>query len=523
MSQQIQHVGDQAGLAASPDSPASGPALRLYNTLTSQVETLAPSDGRALRMYACGPTVYDYGHIGNFRTFLQVDVLRRFLRLLGLDVRHVMNITDVDDKIIRNASAANLPIADYTRKYEEAFFQDLDALQVEHPEVVARATEHIPAMVSLIERLAADDIAYRADDGSWYFRIARFPEYGKLSKKDFAGITDGARVDVDEYEKDAARDFALWKAPKPGEHKWETPLGPGRPGWHIECSAMAMEYLGDAFDLHAGGEDLMFPHHENEIAQSESASHKTFARHWFHVRFLLVEGRKMSKSEGNFYTLRDLLLRGYKPSAIRMLLISVPYRQQLNFTFEGLAAETVAVERLRNFRDRILTTKWPERPSLDGNSAPTEVSEYARATRDRFVAALADDLNTAEAKAAIFEMVRFVNARADAGGFYESDKAEVLSTLHQFDRIFAVLDDHDPEWTTFALAWAKREGRLGEAAPEVLATQGITDEQIQALVDERTQAKRTRNFARADQIRNDLAAKGVLIEDSKDGVRWKRK
>jgi cysteinyl-tRNA synthetase len=331
-------------------------------------------------------------------------------------------------------------IDEYTRKYQDAFFEDLKALRVEHPEVVARATEHIGAMVKLIEKLAAEDIAYRTEDGSWYFRIARFPEYGKLSKKDFSGITDGARIDVDEYEKDSARDFALWKAPKPGEHKWETELGPGRPGWHIECSAMSMEYLGDSFDLHAGGEDLMFPHHENEIAQSESATHRTFVRHWFHVRFLLVEGRKMSKSEGNFYTLRDLLLRGYKASAIRMLLIAVPYRQQLNFTFEGLAAETIAVERLRTFRDRIGGTRWPVRPAAGGSS---EIQDAARETKAKFLAALADDLNTAEARAAIFEMVRFVNARADAGQFFASDQDEVLDALAVFDRVFGVLEDQD--------------------------------------------------------------------------------
>ena len=498
---------------------AARPAPRLYNTMSGQVEPLAPMDGQTLRMYACGPTVYDYGHIGNFRTFLQVDVLRRFLRLAGMNVRHVMNVTDVDDKIIRNAGRAGVDIDEYTRKFEKAFFEDLDALQVERPEVVARATEHIPAMVSLIRRLAEQDIAYRAEDGSWYFRIARFPEYGKLSKKDFGGINDGARIDVDEYEKDSARDFALWKAPKPGEHQWETELGPGRPGWHIECSAMAMQYLGDSFDLHAGGEDLTFPHHENEIAQSESASHQPFARHWFHVRFLLVEGRKMAKSEGNFFTLRDLLLKGYKASAIRMLLIAVPYRQQLNFTFEGLTAETMAVERLRTFKERVETTAWPEHAA----NAAGEVTKSAREARTRFFAALADDLNTAEARAAIFEMVRFANTQADAGRFYASDRAEVLETLREFDRVFAVLKDHDAEWTQFTLDWAEGEGRLNEAAPEVLARQGLTDEAIQKLVDERSQAKRTRNFARADQIRNELAAKGIVIEDSKDGVRWKRK
>ncbi|HTV13456.1 MAG TPA: DALR domain-containing protein, partial [Acidobacteriaceae bacterium] len=395
------------------------------------------------------------------------------------------------------------------------------ALQVERPEVIARATDHIPAMVSLVEKLAEQDIAYRTEDGSWYFRIARFPGYGKLSKKDFAGIADGARVDVDEYEKDAARDFALWKAPKPGEHKWDTKIGAGRPGWHIECSAMAMEYLGDSFDLHAGGEDLMFPHHENEIAQSESASHQTFARHWFHVRFLLVEGRKMSKSEGNFYTLRDLLLRGYKASAIRMLLISVPYGKQLNFTFEGLQAETVAVERLRTFRERMRTTRWPDRP--ESANGVSEVAEAARTAKARFTAALADDLNTAVARAAIFDLVHLANARADAGTLYTSDQAEILSALEHFDRVFAVLDDHDAEWTHFTVDWAEREGRLKDAAPEVLAARDLSDEQIQALVEERTAAKRRRDFARADAIRNELAAKGILLEDSKDGVRWKRK
>jgi cysteinyl-tRNA synthetase len=490
--------------------------IRLFNTLSGRIEELSPSDGKALRMYACGPTVYDYGHIGNFRTFLQVDVLRRFLKLEGITPKHVMNITDVDDKIIRNAAAAGVDISEYTPRFEKAFFEDLDALAVEKPEIVARATEHIPSMVSLIDKLAALDCAYRADDGSWYFRIAKFPAYGKLSKKDFGGITDGARVDVDEYDKDSARDFALWKAAKPGEHRWETTLGAGRPGWHIECSAMATEYLGDGFDLHAGGEDLMFPHHENEIAQSESASHQCFARHWFHVRFLLVEGRKMSKSEGNFYTLRDLLLKGYKASAIRMLLISVPYRQQLNFTFDGLAAETGAVERLRTFYARVKSAT----AAADENAALA--AETARCKED-FHSALANDLNTAEARAAIFDLVRAGNAAMDAGTLGAGNAAQILDVLCDFDKVFAVLDDHDAEWTKFALQWAEREGRLDEASAEVRAQNALSDEQIQALVEERTQAKKSRNFARADAIRNELAEKGIVLEDSKDGVRWKRK
>jgi cysteinyl-tRNA synthetase len=490
--------------------------LRLFNTLTGQVDVLAPSDGHTLRMYACGPTVYDYGHIGNFRTFLQVDVLRRFLKLTGTGVRHVMNITDVDDKIIRNAAAASMPIGEYTAVYERAFFEDLEALRVERPEIMARATEHIPRMVELVERLAANGAAYQAEDGSWYFRLASFPEYGKLSKKDLSGMEDGARVDLDEYEKDSARDFALWKAAKPGETSWETAIGRGRPGWHIECSAMAMEYLGESFDLHAGGEDLIFPHHENEIAQSESVTHKTFARHWMHVRFLLVDGRKMSKSEGNFYTLRDLLLKGYKASAIRLALISVPYRHQFNFTFDGLVEATAAIERLRTFKQRLTSGGFApgENPALQAAAAKA-LAEY--------MAALSNDLNTAEARAPIFELLRAANTAMDQGELKAGDREAILAVLANFDAVFDVLEDRDAEATRRALEWAEQAGRMAEVAPELLASQALTDEAIDALVVERTLEKKQRNFARADAIRNELAEKGVVIEDSKDGVRWKRK
>ena len=268
-------------------------------------------------MYDCGPTVYDYGHIGNFRTFVAVDILRRFLRQSGFKLQHVMNITDVDDKIIRNAAREHKSINEYTKKYEDAFLEDMQTLNLEQPERLVRATDHIQKMAEFIQKLVEKGFAYRAEDGSYYFSIAKFPQYGKLSKKDFSGIEVGARVDVDEYEKDNARDFALWKAPKEGEAFWETSIGKGRPGWHIECSVMSMEYLGPSFDLHAGGEDLIFPHHENEIAQSESLTGKTFARFWMHVRFLLVEGEKMSKSAGNFFTLRDMLIKGHKASSIR--------------------------------------------------------------------------------------------------------------------------------------------------------------------------------------------------------------
>jgi len=489
--------------------------IRLFNTLSNTVEELKPIDGKALRMYVCGPTVYDYGHIGNFRTFLQVDVLRRFLKQQGMTLEHVMNITDVDDKIIRNAAAAHMPIDQYTQKYEQAFFQDLDALRCERPEIVAHATKNIPQMVELIERLAAKDLAYQAPDGSWYFRIAGFPEYGKLAKKDFTGITDGARVDVDEYDKDSARDFALWKAAKPGEDSWDTRLGPGRPGWHIECSAMALRYLGESFDLHAGGEDLMFPHHENEIAQSESATGKTMAYHWMHVRFLLVDGRKMSKSEGNFFTLRDLLLKGFKASAIRFLLISVPYRHPLNFTIEGLTESASAVERVRTFAQRVRSGTWP-----DGMNADLE-AQTARAI-ENFTIALADDLNTSEARAAIFELVRAGNTAADTGRLHSGNLPSIHEALRRFDEVFAVLEDRDTEIARGALEWAHAEGRADEAAG-MKAAYSMSDEEIDKLVAEREKARKMRNFARSDDIRKQLADLGIIIEDSKDGARWKRK
>jgi cysteinyl-tRNA synthetase len=427
-----------------------------------------------------------------------------------------MNITDVDDKIIRNAAAAGVSIGEYTARFEKAFFEDLETLRVQRPEVMARATEHIPRMVELVQKLAKAGAAYQAEDGSWYFRLAAFPEYGKLSKKDLSGMEDGARVDLDEYEKDSARDFALWKAAKPGETSWETAIGRGRPGWHIECSAMAMEYLGESFDLHAGGEDLIFPHHENEIAQSESVTHKEFARIWMHVRFLLVDGRKMSKSEGNFFTLRDLLLKGYKASAIRLALISVPYRHQHNFTFEGLAEATAAIDRLRTFRERLTAGSFAE-----GESSLLQAA--AKNARAEYLAALANDLNTAEARAPIFELLRAANTAMDQGELKAGDRDAILVVLKDFDAVFDVLEDGDAEATRRALEWAEKEGRMSEVAEELLARQGLTDAAIEALVAERSLAKKQRNFARADEIRKELAEKGVVIEDTKDGVRWKRK
>src|SRR5258706_2070245 len=377
-------------------------ALRLYNTLSAKIEEFQPMLGNQVRMYACGPTVYDYGHIGNFRTFIAVDMLYRFLRQSGYDVRYVMNITDVDDKIIHNAARDGVSVQQYTAKYEQAFLEDSAALNIERPMLV-RATEHIPEMAEFIGKLVEKGLAYRTEDGSYYFRIAKFPQYGKVSRKDFAGMKDGVRVDVDEYEKDSARDFALWKAPKPGEASWDTPIGRGRPGWHLECSVMSMEELGPSFDLHAGGEDLSFPHHENEIAQSEALTGQPFARFWFHASFLLVEGEKMSKSLGNFFTIRDLVLKGHKPSSIRWLLTSVPYRNQLNFTFDGLKSAASSVEKLRNFRFRLTSAQLQD-------GANPAMAHLASETERRIKGALDDDLNAAQAQAAVFHMARKANA-----------------------------------------------------------------------------------------------------------------
>ena len=493
-------------------------SLRLFNTLSGKIEEFQPINDQEVRMYACGPTVYDYGHIGNFRTFVAVDILRRFLRQSGYKLKQVMNITDVDDKIIRNSAQAGVPVQQYTAKYEKAFLEDAAALNIEQPHLV-RATEHIQEMAEFIATLEKKGLAYRAEDGSYYFRIAKFPAYGKLSKKDFAGMEDGARVDVDEYEKDSARDFALWKAPKAGETFWESKIGPGRPGWHIECSVMSMQELGESFDLHAGGEDLIFPHHENEIAQSESATGKPFARFWFHARFLLVEGEKMSKSSGNFFTLRDLVLKGYKPSSIRYLLSSVPYRNQLNFTFDGLQQAAASVDRLRNFELRLKSGKFDSGSDLN-------IRQLAEDAGKRLREALEDDLNTAQAQAAIFDMVRTANAAIDSGELKEEDVPVLRSVLGKFDEIFAVLKDDDLPKMQRIMEWAKAEGREKDISPELrdlLASASLSDEQVEERIAAMKAARQAKDFATSDAIRAELTAKGILIEQTKDGVRWRRK
>jgi cysteinyl-tRNA synthetase len=502
-------------------------ALRLYNTLSGTIEDFHPLDDNRVRMYACGPTVYDYGHIGNFRTFIAVDLLYRFLCQSGYDVRYVMNITDVDDKIIRNSARDGVTVEQYTAKFTQSFLEDSATLNIKQP-LLVRATEHINQMADFIAELEKKGFAYRTDDGSYYFRIAKFPGYGKLSKKDFAGMTDGARVDLDEYDKDSARDFALWKAPKPGEAFWDTAIGPGRPGWHIECSVMSMEELGPSFDLHAGGEDLIFPHHENEIAQSEALSGKQFARYWFHVRFLLVEGQKMSKSLGNFFTIRDLVLRGHKPSSIRWLLTQVPYRNQLNFTFDGLKSAASSVEKLRNFRFRLTSTQFPA-------GATPPMAQLAEETIARMKSALDDDLNTAEAQAAMFDMLRKANTALDAAeagqnagqnNVRQDDVKPLLAALDKFDEIFGVLKDDDQPKMKAVLDWARAEGREKEISPELMEIAGsaqLTDEQVNQKLKEMEAARKARNFKASDALRAELTAEGIIVENTKDGVRWRRK
>jgi cysteinyl-tRNA synthetase len=492
-------------------------SIRLSNTLSGKVEEFVPVSPPEVRMYSCGPTVYDYGHIGNFRTFVAIDILRRFLKQSGFKLHHVMNITDVDDRIIERAAKQGVGVRQYTAKFEKAFLEDMDSLHCEHPEEIVRATDEIEEMADFVAHLVEKGFAYRAEDGSYYFRIAKFPEYGKLSKKPLAAIEDGARVDSDRFDKEEVRDFALWKAPKAGEAFWETKIGKGRPGWHIECSAMAIKHLGETLDIHLGGEDLIFPHHENEIAQSESLTGKPFARYWVHARFLLIEADKMSKSLGNFFTLRDLVLMGHKPSSIRYLLASVPYRRQLNFTFDGLKQAAASVERVRNFRQRL------ESAQLPAGSNPAAAG-LASETAKKMTAVLEDDLNTAEFLGALFEMIRQGNALADSGELKKDDAQALLAPVRQFDEIFDVLRDDDTPRMREIVEWGKKEGRKIEGDAAALASNHfLSDEQVSELIEQHNAARKAKDFAKSDAIRKQLADSGILVENTKEGVRWKRK
>lgn len=464
--------------------------LRIHNTLSGQVEDFRPLIEGQAKFYYCGPTVWDFGHIGNFRSAIAADVMRRYLKFKGFRVTSVMNLTDVDDRIIMQAQKAGQSLDDYTAKYIDAFWEDFDALGCERPDVAPRATRHIKEMASIVATLQEKGHAYQSD-GSIYYRISSFPDYGKLSKINFAGNIAGGsdRIDTDKYEKEDARDFALWKATNTDEPGWDTTIGRGRPGWHIECSAMSMKYLGETFDLHLGGIDLVFPHHENEIAQSEGATDKQFVRYWYHFEHLKVEGETMSKSRGNYYTFRDVAAKGFSAAAVRYFLMSVPFRKQLNFTFDALQGAERTVESLRDFRARLEEAKT----DLGRNDAVSNATQQA--LKD-FEAGMDDDLNTSVALAAIHELTRVVNPVLAKARLLEDNKRELTGAIERFDSVLNI--------------FGKPERQL-------------LDDEIQALIDERQEARHRRDFERADEIRDELAERGIILEDTKDGVRWKKR
>ena len=461
--------------------------LRFYNTLTRQKEDFHPLRPGKVGMYTCGPTVYNYPHIGNYRAYLFEDLLRRYLQYRGYVVTQVMNLTDVDDKTIRDSQRAGLSLQDFTAVYKQAFFEDLRTLNIAPAEVYPAATDHIPEMVALIQQLLERGYAY-ATAGSIYYRIARFPHYGKLAHFEAEELQSGAsgRVDSDEYAKDDVHDFALWKAwtPEDGEVYWDTPLGRGRPGWHIECSAMSMKYLGQHFDIHTGGEDNIFPHHENEIAQSEAATGMTFVNYWLHCRHLLVDQQKMSKSLGNFYTLRDMLEKGFKPKGLRYALLATHYRQPMNFTLDGLQAAENAMQRLSDFLHTLQTAR--------GESF--DVHPLLQRTQDAFENAMDDDLNISGALGAIFEMVREVNRAMANNQLSEDDARHVIALMHRFDTVLGLLT---PDKET-------------------------VDSQVEALARERQEARQRRDFVRADALRDQLRELGFVVEDTPQGPRLKR-
>jgi cysteinyl-tRNA synthetase len=471
--------------------------LRLFNTLSRQEESFEPLRDGTVRMYACGLTTYARGHIGNFRTFVCVDVLRRTLKYLcGYHVNGVINYTDVDDKTIAGAHKANLPLREYTEQWIGAFREDAAALGIETPEQMPRATDegNLRAMGDMIAALERNGHTYRRD-GSIYFKINSFESYGRLARIDHEGLHAGARVDVDEYSKDDARDFVLWKATKPGEPTWDVGTGPGRPGWHIECSAMALRLLGDApIDIHAGGVDLIFPHHENEIAQSEAATGQTFSRFWMHVEHLFVENEKMSKSIGNVHTVPDVVAKGYRPSALRYLLLSSHYRKQLNFTWAGMDQAEESLRRIVDFLVRLDTVR--------GDTTHPEVEAMVGEARAAFRKALEGDLNTAAGLAAIFDLVSEGNTAIDAKRVGTSDAALIRTAIEEFDRVLGVVSLRRAE---------------DAVVPDDLA------QEIERLIEERKAARLRRDFAAADKIRNDLTERGILLEDNPTGTRWKKK
>jgi len=461
--------------------------MRIHNTLTRRTEALEPLQPGKIGMYTCGPTVYDYAHIGNYRAYVWEDLLRRALKHVGFAVTQVMNITDIEDKIIRSMAEKGLSLEQATEPFIDAFFADLDALAIERAEQYPRATEHVPEMIELARRLSENGLTYTSE-GSLYFRIAAFPAYGRLSNLENREIKSGARVDSDEYEKEDPRDFVLWKAQRPGEPSWDSPFGRGRPGWHLECSAMGMKYLGETFDLHTGGVDNIFPHHENEIAQSEGATGKPFVRYWMHVAHLMVDGEKMAKSKGNFFTLRDILDQGHEPRAIRWLLLSTHYRTPLNFTAESLEQAKSEIGRLDDLSSRL--DREPE-----GQGRNLDFDERLAEAEEQFGAGLADDLNMSSVLGALFRLVRESHVAMDKGELPRESREELRRALLRFDAVLGVL-------------------RRGEDS---------VDGEILALIRARDEARKARDFGEADRIRDELDGRGIVLEDTPQGTTWKRK
>ena len=466
-------------------------ALRFKNTLSRTKEEFKPIEPGTVRMYTCGPTVYNYAHIGNFRAYIFEDLLRRYLKYKGYAVTQVMNLTDIDDKTIRDSQQEGISLKEFTKRYIDAFFDDLDTLGIERAEEYPAATDHIPEMVEMIKKLVEHDLAYEVN-GNYYYRISGFKDYGKLAHLDMDGLKAGARIATDEYEKDSVSDFALWKAwdEKDGDVYWETELGKGRPGWHIECSAMSMKFLGKHFDIHTGGVDNMFPHHENEIAQSEGATGEKFVNYWMHCEYLIVDGRKMSKSLGNFYRLRDLLDKGYPGVAMRYLLLGTHYRQQLNFTLQGLDAARNSLARYNDFIANL--TDYP-----GGEESGGEAAEMTKNVLAGFEESLDDDLNIAGSLAAIFDFIRDINRLKAENRLSAAERDEALAAIRKIDTVLNFTFDQGGEVDL--------------------------DAEIEALIQQRTDARKSKDFAAADKIRDDLLARGIVLEDTPQGVKWKKK
>jgi len=462
--------------------------LRLFNTLTRQKEDFVSIEPGKVRMYTCGPTVYDFAHIGNFRAYIVADLVKRYLRYKGYEVKQVVNLTDVDDRTIKGSQEKQFPLNEYTKKYKEAYFQDVKSMNIEMADIYSEATAHIKEMVELVKKLLEKGRAYQLA-GSIYYKISSFKDYGKLSKMKREDLKAGVRISKDTYEKEEVGDFALWKGwdEEDGEVFWETEIGKGRPGWHIECSAMSMKYLGKHFDIHTGGVDLIFPHHENEIAQSEGVTGEKFVSFWIHNEHLLVEGRKMSKSLGNFYTLRDILEKGYSPMSIRYLLLATHYRQQLNFTFEGLDGAKNALQRLYDFMDRL--------KSIKSQKSHPEVAEILNEAQSGFEESFDDDLNTLSALGKIFDLVKEINRFIDEGDFSSQDAEKTLALMQRFDSVLGILK--------------REELKL--------------DEKITELIRKRNQARREKKWEEADRVRKEIESLGIILEDTPEGTKWKKR